>query len=304
LNIFLTGASGYIGGSVAWHLIQAGHSVRGLVRSADKTAQLRAMGIEPIVGSLDDTDLLAQEAKNADAVVNAAQADHARAVQVFVNAMAGSGKVLLHTSGSSVIGDASRGAHASDAVFDEDTPFIVLPAKQARRAVELAVLDAAQRGVRSAVMCPSLIYGQGRGIHAESVQVPTLVRNAKACGVVQVVGEGRNIWSNVHIDDVAALYVLALCAQAQDQAAPGAYYFAEGGEASFGQMADAVARRLSLGPVQHLPVEEAARRWGESMAHFTMGCNSRVRARRARVELGWVPQHTSVLTWIAQEMPV
>ena len=36
MKIFCTGASGYIGGSVAAHLVTAGHQVTGLVRSQDK----------------------------------------------------------------------------------------------------------------------------------------------------------------------------------------------------------------------------------------------------------------------------
>ena len=39
MKIFCTGASGYIGGSVAAHLARAGHQVIGLVRSADKVAR-------------------------------------------------------------------------------------------------------------------------------------------------------------------------------------------------------------------------------------------------------------------------
>jgi hypothetical protein len=33
----------------------------------------------------------------------------------------------------------------------------------------------------------------------------------------------------------------------------------------------------------------AAAEWGEGAAHDSMGSNSRVRARRARAELGWRP---------------
>ena len=60
MNIFLTGASGYIGGSVATELIAAGHRVRGLVRSDDKAAAVRAFGITPVPGTLDDLDALAR----------------------------------------------------------------------------------------------------------------------------------------------------------------------------------------------------------------------------------------------------
>src|SRR5947208_7835166 len=101
MKIFCTGASGYIGGSVATHLVTAGHQVTGLVRSAEKADAVRAFGIEPVMGTLDDAPVLAQAARAADVVVNAASADHRSAVESLLGALAGSGKPFIHTSGSS-----------------------------------------------------------------------------------------------------------------------------------------------------------------------------------------------------------
>ena len=47
------------------------------------------------------------------------------------------------------------------------------------------------------------------GSPARSVQIPALVRQAKESGVPHYIGRGLSRWSNVHIADVAALYVLA-----------------------------------------------------------------------------------------------
>jgi uncharacterized protein YbjT (DUF2867 family) len=63
MNIFVTGATGYIGGSVAVRLLRDGHRIRGLVRSPGKADRLRQLGIEPVVGALDDADLLIREAR-------------------------------------------------------------------------------------------------------------------------------------------------------------------------------------------------------------------------------------------------
>ena len=109
MRLFITGATGYIGGSIAVRLVAAGHTVRGLVRDSAKSGLLSAHGIEPVPGSLDDEDVLAREARAADGVVNAANADHLPSLQVMLRAMEGSGKPLVHTSGSSVIGDDARG---------------------------------------------------------------------------------------------------------------------------------------------------------------------------------------------------
>jgi uncharacterized protein YbjT (DUF2867 family) len=72
MKVFCTGASGYIGGSVAAHLAAAGHQVTGLVRSQEKADAVRARGIEPLLGTLEDGERLAHAAQAADIVVNAA----------------------------------------------------------------------------------------------------------------------------------------------------------------------------------------------------------------------------------------
>lgn len=297
MKIFITGANGYIGGSVAQRLRADGHRIRGLIRRAGLADALAATGIEPVVGDLDDAALLAREAAAADAVVHAASSDHRASIDALIAALAGSGKPLLHTSGSSVIGDDARGEALSDRIFDEDTPFVVEPGKQARLAIDQAVRNA--EGVRGIVLCNTMIYGAGRGLHRDSVQIPPLVEQARRSGVVRIVGSGINRWSNVHIDDVAQLYALAL-----RDAPAGAFYFVENGEASYAQIGAAIARRLGLGPVRSWSVEEATAAWGEGHARYSFGSNSRVRGKRARRELQWQPRHTSVTDWIEHEMPL
>lgn len=299
MNIFMTGASGYIGGTVACRLLAAGHRVRGLVRGADKAARLAALGVEPVVGSLDDAATLIAEARRADAVINTADSDHRASVATLIEGLAASGKPFLHTSGSSICADEARGMAASDRVFDDDTPLDPVPAKQARVAIDGLVRAAARRGVHAAVLCNTMIYGNGRGLVRDSAQIPTLAAEGHRSGVVRHVGRGLNVWSNVHVDDVAELYLLAL-----EKAAAGGFYYVENGEAAFRDITAAIARRLGLGAPQDWPAEDAIRVWGESRALYSLGSNSRVRARRARAELGWKPRHASVTDWIEREMPV
>ena len=140
MKVFCTGASGYIGGSVAAHLVAAGHQVSGLVRSQEKADALRPFGIEPVMGTLDDAGVLSRAAKAADVVINAASADHKGAAVALLDALAGSGKPFIHTSGSSVIGTRSKGQR-SDAVFDEDTPFTPSPARVPRAALNELILS-------------------------------------------------------------------------------------------------------------------------------------------------------------------
>src|SRR5579863_6261480 len=295
MKIFCTGASGYIGGSVAAYLVAAGHQVTGLVRSQDKADAIRGRGIAPLIGTLDDADTLAQAARAADVVVNAASADHKGAVDALLGALAGSGKPFIHTSGSSIVGTRSRGER-SDAVFDEDTPFTPSLARTARVALNEQILAHRGSGCRPVIICPSLIYGLGLGVEPHSTQVPLLIELARKRGNAAHAGPGANIWSNVHIDDLVTLYALAI-----DKAPAGAFYFAENGENSMREVCGAIDRMLGFaGPPLALSMQEAAAEWGEGTAEDTMASNSRVRAKRTRRELAWQPTARSLIEEIEQ----
>lgn len=284
MRIFLTGASGFIGGSVAVHLIAAGHDVRGLVRSRERADAVARFGIEPVLGQLEDAPVLAEEASRANAVINAASADHRAAVEAMLDVLAGSGKTFLHTSGSSIVGRRDVG-RVSDAVFDEETPIDPSPARAARVALNRDILSAAGRDIRTLIIAPSLIYGRGLGVNPDSMQIPWLIDVARRTGGAKHIGPGENIWSNVHITDLVELYRLVL-----EKAPSCAFYYAENGENSMREAAAAIGRLLGFGGgTEEMSVEEAAGYWGEGPANDTMASNSRVRARRARSELGWAP---------------
>ncbi len=267
MNIFITGTGGFIGGSIAARLARDGYTVRGLIRRAEQREALERLGIEAVVGSLDDTALLAAEARAANAVINAASSDHRGAVEALIGALEGSNKPLLHTSGSSVVGNACDGDNSTDHIYTEDNLPEPTADKAARVAIDDLVLAASERGVRSSVLCNTLIYGHGAVPGTASVQLPRLERQAKKSGIVRHVGRGLNTWSNVHIDDVVDVYRRAL-----DKSPAGTFYFVESGEANFRDMSAAMAKKLNL--------------------HGT----------RARTLLGWAPKRTSVIEWIETEL--
>jgi len=134
------------------------------------------------------------------------------------------------------------------------------------------------------------------GPPAQSVQIPALVRQAKVSGVTRYVGRGLNRWSNVHICDVAAIYVRAL-----RRAPAGTFMYVESSEESLGEIAKAIAARLGLGAPQSWSAAEAIAAWGQNVAVFSLGSNSRVRGKAA-LELGWLPTRASVTRWITNEM--
>ncbi|MVT05950.1 epimerase [Enterobacter sp. 10-1] len=297
MKIFITGSTGYIGGSLSVYLRGAGHRIRGLVRNPDKAGLLTARGIEPVLGDLSDRELLTREAQQADAVINAANSDDLNTVETLLTALRSSGKPLIHTSGTSVIADMSDGNKVNDTSFDENSALLITPEKQARRAIDEKILAA--QGIRGIVLCNSLIYGEGKLPGTRSVQIPLLINQARESGVMRIVGKGVNIWSNVHIDDLCELYRLAL-----KNASSGAFYFVENGESSFAELGTALAKRLGVQGPESWSIEQAAQVWGQTRARYSLGSNSRVRSVRARQELGWKPRHNSVIQWILTEMAI
>jgi nucleoside-diphosphate-sugar epimerase len=282
MKVFVTGATGYIGGSVSTRLLEAGHTVLGLARSDEAAAALKKRGIEPVAGDINAYTPFIEVTKRVDAVINAANSDNAFVAHALLDGLKGSGKALIQTSGSSVVGKYDNG-EAADETFDEDTPFAPQPEKAMRVAIDNQVLAAAKDGLRSIVIRPTLIYGRGIGVASTSVQLPKLIDVAKKHGVARHVGRGLNIWGHVHIADVVSLFLLAL-----DKAKPGSLFYAESGEANFKAVTQSIGRMLGLGDAtKDWPIGEAVEGLGPG-AYLSFGSNSRVRGKRSR-ELGWTP---------------
>jgi len=293
MRIFVTGASGYIGGSIATALVSAGYEVAGLCRSADKAELLNQRSIQPVLGTLRDEQILFQASRSADAVINAANADDPFVAEILLQALEGSGKKLIHTSGSSIVGDRAAGEQ-SNRIFHEDIPRPIRFEKIGRVAVDTQVIESVIREVHSVVMCPCLIYGHGTGLHTQSIQIPWMIAVAKKHQMARYIGRGENIWSTIHIEDVVSAYVLAL-----EKAAAGSFFFLENGESSFKEMAETIQGELGFeGTAQSWTVEEAIQEWGQEGAHFAFGSNSRIRSEKARSLLGWIPRHSSAIDWL------
>jgi len=104
------------------------------------------------------------------------------------------------------------------------------------------------------------------------------------------VGSGENVWSTVHIEDVADAYLLAL-----EGARPGSFFFIENGETSFKSIVASIARLLGgKRAAEGWSIDEAIAEWGPMAVWFSLGGNSRVNADKARGMLGWRPHGASL----------
>lgn len=243
---------------------------------------------------MDDTEVLAGYAEQSDAVIHTADSDHRLAVETFISALRGSGKPFLHTSGSSVVGDDARGDALSEQIYDEETPFTPMDTREDRVAINNQVRRAGiDDAVRSVVIVPSMIYGEALGLPTDSDQLPQIIRKSREVGAGVHVGKGVNRWSNVHIRDLAQLYLLALT-----KAPSASYFFAENGEESYWDIAIAVSKALGFGgKTVSWSAEDAIAELGD-WARFAIASNSRVHAVHARNLLGWKPAEESLLDWI------
>ncbi|PRP84417.1 putative NAD dependent epimerase/dehydratase [Planoprotostelium fungivorum] len=289
MRIFVTGATGYIGGSVVNRLLKDGHQILGLVRTQDKADALSKLGVEPVLGSLEDHDLIISTAKKVDAVINTADADNRKVAELLIESLQGTGKKLIHTSGSSIISDAANGKYSEAIYSDDDTEgFKVHSDKEARVGIDRFVLsEADKKNVKAIVICPCLIYGVGTGLAKESVQLPVLVRQSKKRGAGVHVGDGLNVWSTVHVEDVAELYATAI----QSDIDSSIFLFAESGESNFKDIAQHIAEAQGLKGITPWDPVEAVAEEGDGMVTHALGSNSRVRGKNAR-KLGWKPSNS------------
>ncbi|KAF9916115.1 hypothetical protein BX616_004580 [Lobosporangium transversale] len=345
IRIFFLGATGYIGSSIIDLLHQkktigTKYALHALVRSQEKADRLRSLGIEPVLGSLDDSNLLEQEASKADVVLAAADADHLPSAKAVIKGLlhrprahADSRKrpILIHTSGTGVLLDGAYGKFGSDTIYyDNDVAQLsTLKPTQPHRNVDLEVISPQLVGkVDTYIVAPPTIWGFGAGPgNHNSIQVPLHVSASLKSQQALQIGQGLNYWSKVHVADLAHFYVSLLERALQEpqdeeeerQAASDqdrtplpknedAYYFVQEGEDfTWGEVAREIAKALKelgvndSGEVQATNPEEEQTYWPENSGSL-LGGNSRSRAAKGKEILGWEPKHREFKEYIADEV--
>ncbi|MFE4001043.1 SDR family oxidoreductase [Nocardioides sp. YIM B13467] len=291
-NIFITGASGWIGSAVTDELLANGYSVTGLARSDASAAALEAKGVEVHRGSLDDPDTLATAAKGSDGVIHLAFkhdfSDYAGAghteratVEAMLDAIEGTQKPFLLASG--LVGDVAGRAFTEDDANPNNGP------DSMRGGSENLALGYAERGVRPvALRFAASVHGEG-GDHGF---VAVLSSIARQHGVSGYIGDGQNRWPAVHRADAARMVRLAL-----EKAPAGfrAHAAAEEGIPTR-DIAETIGRRLGL-PTASIDPAEAEAHFGWLSTFF--GLDGWASSEKTQKALNWAPTGPTLLSDIA-----
>ncbi|HSJ31735.1 MAG TPA: NAD-dependent epimerase/dehydratase family protein [Longimicrobiales bacterium] len=239
--VYMSGATGFIGGRLARALSARGYRLRCLVRSPERATGLTALGAELVVGDAADEAVVARALAGVRLACHLAGTYDLGAVdemamervnvggtRAFIAALRTAGvERAIYTSSTAALGPAT-GVGSDDDVYNGPYPSIYHRTKT--EAHHLA--RAAQReGLPLVIVCPALVYGPGdegpSGRYVKDVlrhRVPGL--------------STKPAWfSYAHVDDVASGMVAAL-----ERGRPGATYVLSGEHASVNDFTQRIAK--------------------------------------------------------------
>ncbi|KAJ5292109.1 hypothetical protein N7478_001360 [Penicillium angulare] len=315
-SVFLIGP-GFIGGEVLDYLLQENYKVTTLIRRQSAVADYAKLGVETVIGSLDD-DTIRKQVVVSDIVFHTATADHLPSVQAVLEGIRerdskGLETIYIHTSGASLLADTAAGNYKSNVIFDDENPAQIdaLPDSAPHRLIDLAIVRARKELANSkmAIMIPPVIYGISSREKRTSIQLPTIARYSLKHGYAGQIGKGLAIWNQVHVKDLARGYMTLLHwleTTSTSEVVPNPYFFCENGEElSWGECSHEIGRilkeigRLDNAEPKTIPPEN----YGDIFADYTetvAGSNSRNRASRLR-KLGWKPSEKNTFASLAED---
>lgn len=288
MHVFVTGASGWIGGATVDRLLADGHEVTGLARSEASAAALAAKGVQHVRrGDLDDPESVRSGAEAADAVIHLANKHdfqspavsnlaERRTVQTIGDALVGSGKPFLLASGVLTV------ASGRPATEDDPSPFH--GPDSPRGGSENLALEFVDRDVHAvAVRFAPTVHGFG-----DHGFIARLAGIARARGVAGYPGDGANRWAAVHRSDAAQVVTLALA-----KAPAGARVHAVGEQGVPSRViAEAIGRAAGL-PVTSIDPADVGDHFGWIGMFFARDMAATSAATQEL--LGWTPTGPTLL---------
>ncbi len=277
MRVFVTGATGYVGSAVVKAFVDRGHRVTGLARAPEKDAALKALGADPVRGSLPDLPRMQEALADADVLVHCAMdyalgpAGDRAAIDALLAAARASGapRCVIYTSGVWVVGE-TRSPAGEDAPTDHPAAAVAW-----RPAHERLVLAAATGPLAAAVIRPGIVWGERRGLMAGFLEAGA--RGEAAAHV----GPGENRWPPVHRDDLAQLYRAVA-----ESGARGVFHGVDGSAPRVKDLAAALAAAAGGGTTRAIPLEEARKSMGPMADALAM---DQVVVSTRAAEVGWKP---------------
>ncbi|KAJ5711493.1 hypothetical protein N7488_005649 [Penicillium malachiteum] len=321
-RVFLTGASGYIGGQVLHTLTSTNpeYEISVLLRDVGKAeiVSKKYPRVRVALGDLDSSSLIEEEARQANVVVNAAAYKHQASIEAIVRGLSNRTQpgYLVQISGASLLsipdivnntyGEASGKLYndINDAAEIRD----IIHKNAATRAADNYLVNLT--GPKTALVFPPIIYGQGDGlVNQRSIQVPELSRVAIQTRQAVQVGKGESTWSNIHISDLGNVF--AKLVEKGVENAEGALWNHDGlylvgntDVLSFGKISELVAQAAHIlgltdsTSVRSVSASEADELAGKGSVFW--GTNARQRSQRSSELLGWTPKAHS----LEQDIPL
>ncbi|EIN09050.1 nucleoside-diphosphate-sugar epimerase [Punctularia strigosozonata HHB-11173 SS5] len=322
-KLFLTGATGYIGGSILDALVKAHPewTFTALLRNPTPRFSERYPNVHIVKGDYDSTDILADAASDADIVIHCGNSDHES------HASPSSPAFYIHLGGTGTLGDQVEGTHLgtlnpkvwSD-LTDIDTLTSLPPTRWHRVTDEIiqSAADAHGDALKCAIVAPSDIYGRGHGTgRTQSMFLPVFRDEILRVGAAFYAGDGTNTRSWVHVDDVAWLFVKLV----EEAVAGGGnavwgrqgYYFVSSSEVSQLELARATGKILNAQGLipspdpKQLSLQEIDRMLAAfgipGLSLYEYAANSRSRPDRAKKYLGFEPKGPSLWDVLEADLP-
>jgi 2-alkyl-3-oxoalkanoate reductase len=303
MRVFVAGATGAIGGPLITQLLEAGHEVTAISRSAEKVARLQAQGIEAHACDALDAERLEQVVVQArpDAVVGQltdlpAQFSPKAMERAYAANDRVRGQGTANLQAAAVRAGARRLVIQSIAFWydpdrpglaDEDEPLWYSapePLSGAMRTLERcdrAAVDA--QDIEGLAMRYGVFYGPGTWYAADG----TFARDVRR-GRFPIIGRGAGVSSFLHVDDAAAATVTALT-----EGSPGIYNIVDDEPMDQATWLPLYADTLGARPPRRVP-QWVARLVAGSLAVQYVTLMRGASGARAREQLGWLPSRPSV----------
>lgn len=213
MRIFVTGASGFVGGAAVRKLVAGGHDVRAMSRSERSDAQIRALGAAPVRCDLEN--VMAQQIGDADVVLHCAafveqwggrdawfrfNVEGTRAVLTAARQAGVKRFIHIGTEAALLDGQHLRGVDETYPLAP-NSPY---PYSSTKAQAERIVRESNAPGFETLVLRPRFIWGPG-----DTTLLPTIEAMAKA-GKFMWIDGGRARTSTTHIDNLTHTIDLAL----------------------------------------------------------------------------------------------